>query len=412
MPDVLEQPAPTPDRPPSEALADFDKTFADLEPTPEPTPEPAPTPDPTPKPAPTGRPKDPETGKFVKTEPVAMPEPQKEPQKPTPTATGSDFEPPQVAKPSELRNWAKRMGSRAETAEQQLSRLNQRIKQLEANPQQQSDVRAITEELATTKKRLQEYEGELKVTRYERSGEYKEKYEKPYHNAVQNAYSEVGELLVNVPNPEDPENPRERQATPQDFDEVYALPLGPATKLAKQKFGDAASIVISHVKAIKDASKAALGAVKDHKGKAAEFEQQQTAQQKMIEEGRSRMFGEAAKAIGEKYPNLFAEREGDTAWNESLAKGRNMADLAYSDRKSLSPAQSAILDAQIYARVSAFPGLRQENDKLKADVAKLTKEIEEIRGSAPGRAGGGAPKPETGTDNLTMEQAFDKMVPA
>lgn len=427
MPDVLEPPQPTPPTTPSPALEDFDRTFADLD-TPAPTPEPPPTPTPDETQARATPPKDPATGKFTKTEP-GIPETGTGGKRPLPVEPtrpdidpkgtakadtlpkGTEFTPPQVAKPSELRNWAQRMGTRAEQAEKQLTQLNHKIRELESRQPQHADTKALTEELASTKKRLEEYEGELKVTRYERSGEYKEKYEKPYQNAVRNAYNEVQELLVTVPNPNDPENPQERQATVQDFDEVYGLPLGQATKVAKQKFGDAASIVIQHVKAIKDAKKAAFTAIEEHKGKAAEFEQQQTAQQKMVEEGRSRMFGEAVNAIVEKYKDVFGERDGDTAWNEALAKGRHMADLAFSDRQGLTPAQSAILDAQIHARVSAFPGLRAENSKLKAERDALAKEIEELRGSSPGKTAPAAPKTEAGNDNMPLLDAFDKMVP-
>ncbi len=396
---------------PSAALADFDSTFADLEPstpTPEPTPTPAPAPAPEPTPTPDPKPspaKDPETGKFTKAPETPAPKPEK------PAISTHEFSPPQVAKPSELRGWAQKMGSRAEKAEQQLVQLNRQIQELRSQPQQNTDVQATVAELAATKKRLEEYESELKVTRYERSGEYKDKYEKPYQNAVRNAYNEVGELLVTVPNPADPENPTERQATAQDFDEVYSLPLGPATKLAKQKFGDAASIVIQHVKAIKDARRSAVTAVEEHKGQAQAFEQQQTAQAKMMEEGRSRMFNEALGAISQKYPTLFDQRDGDTAWNEALTKGRSMADLAYGDRSQLTPQQNVILDAQIFARVSAFPALKQHADKLETKLAAMEKELGEIRGSAPGKTAPGAAKPEKATD-LSMEAAFDRDVPA
>lgn len=415
MPDLttLDPPTPTAPPTPSPALEDFDKTFSDLEPSPAPTPEPTPTPEPA-KPTP---PREPETGKFTKADPkptpTPTPEPAKTPEKPEPPKPGTpEFEPPQVAKPSELRSWAKRMGTRAEQAEQNLSRLNAKIRELESRPQQQADTKALTDELAATKKRLEEYEGELKVTRYERSGEYKEKYEKPYQNAVKNAYAEVGELLVNVPNPDDPENPRERQATTADFDEVYQLPLGPATKLAKQKFGDAAPIVIQHVKAIKDAAKAAMGAIEEHKGKSAEFEQQQTAQQKLEQEGRSQMFSQAVQAINQKYPTLFGERDGDSTWNENLNKGRHMADLAFGDRQGLTPQQSAILDAQIHARVSAFPAMRARMDTLEQQLAAKDKEIAELRGSGPGKPGAAPVDTKGTTENLTLDQAFDKFVPA
>lgn len=416
---TLEAPPTATPSTPSPALEDFDRTFADLDTTP----APAPTPAQPSTPAPSERstpPKDPETGKFTKPSdkpepaPAPAPKPQTEAPKPEPPTEApkglQEFDPPQVAKPSELRTWAKRMGSRAEQAERQLSQLNAKIRQLETQ-HPNVDVGALTKELADAKKRLDDYEGELKVTRYERSGEYKDKYEKPYQNAVKSAYNEVGELLVTVPNPNDPDNPQERQATAQDFDEVYALPLGQAAKLARQKFGDSAPIVIGHIKAIKGAAKAALDAIGEHKGKAAEFEQQETAQKRLIEEGRSRMFGEAVNAIVNKYPALFGERDGDSAWNENLNKGRSMADLAYSDRKTLTPAQSAILDAQIHARISAFPALRVENESLKSQLAAKDKEISELRGSGPGKPSSSAPKTESAGE-MTMEAAFDKMVPS
>ncbi len=418
---TLEPPvaAPTPTPTPSPTMDAFDATFNDLEPAAPPTPTPN---EPTTRQAP---PQDPETGKFTRKSDdktgvsetpgagaAASPKVAEKPAVVEPSARTGEFTPPQVAKPSELKSWANRMGERAQKAEKQLVEINRQIKELRANPQQSGDVQALTQELATTKQRLAEHEGELKVTRYERSSEYKDTYEKPYQKAVQNAYGDISELLVAEPNPNDPENPRERQATPADFDEVYQLPLGPATKLAKQKFGDAYTEVLKHRSAVKNAAKTALEAIESHKGKAAEFEQQQTAQQKMEQEGRTRMYGEARQAIAEKYPELFGERDGDTAWNENLNKGRSMADLAFGDRKSLTPQQSVILDAQIHARVSAFPGLRAERDSLKTKVTELEKEVADLRGSAPGKGSPGAVKAGDADMGRSLDQAFDKMVPA
>ena len=424
MPSTLE----SPERSPSPAMSDFDSTFgSDLEPAPAPTP--APTPEPTtetPKPDETQTtrqtpPKDPETGKFTKETKQAVPgsegkgiaksveEPAKAP--PDKPQGVSEFEPPQVAKPNELRNYARKMAGRAQQAEQSISQLRAELNQLKSNPQQSVDTKALTEELASAKKRLEEYEGEIKATRYERSQEYKDKYLTPYQNALQSAQNEVKELLVTVPNPSDPENPQERPATSQDFDEVYSLPIGQAVKLAKAKFGDAASIVIQHVKAIKDASRAAITAVQSHQGQAEQYEQQSVAQKRMIEEGRNRMFTEALQGISQKHPDLFDVKDGDTEWNTALEKGRGMADLAFGDRSQLTPAQSTILDAHIFSRVSSYPAVLNAYRKSAARIAALEKEVSELRGSSPGKPSASAPKPETGDEKLSMEQAFDKFVP-
>src|SRR6185369_13706224 len=182
MPPTLEAPET---RSPSPALSDFDSTFgSDLDPAP--APPPTPTPEPT-QPSPktddtqTTRqtpPKDPETGKFTK--PDVSSQPDSKGKDPATVATPKtadtqpagknlgEFEPPQVAKPNELRNYARKMAGRAQQAEQSISQLRAELNELKANPQQSVDAKALTEELATAKKRLEEYEGELKVTRYER----------------------------------------------------------------------------------------------------------------------------------------------------------------------------------------------------------------------------------------------------
>jgi len=425
MPPTLESPAAPPP-----ALADFDSTFgADLE---APAPPPATVPDPTQEPAKPDEttqtrstpPKDPATGKFTKTE--TKPEVDKTDGQPSegsdkaPATSqsgavsggkSSEFEPPQVAKPNELRNYARKMGSRAEQAEQKYNQLKAELNELKANPQQSVDTKALTEELASAKKRLEYAEGELKVKNYEAHPEYKERYLTPYQNALKNAENEVKELLVTVPNPNDPENPTERPATNADFDEVYSLPLGQAAKLAKAKFGDSAPIVIQHVKAIKDASRAAIMAVQEHRAKSAEHEQQTVAQQKLIEEGRNRMFTEAIQGLSHKHPDLFDAKDGDNEWNTALEKGRNMGDLAFGDRSQLTPAQSAILDAHVYSRISSYPAVLQWARSSDAKVKALEKENAELRGSSPGKPSPSAPKPETGDEKLSMEQAFDKFVP-
>jgi len=398
----------------------FDSTFADLDtapaaaPTPEPTPAPTPTPD---------RPKDPATGKFV-----AKTEKSEEPPKPTtpevvkapekPSEGTPEYQPPMVAKPSELKRWAQKMGDRAQTAEQQLSKLNSRLRELESKPSESVDVKALTDELANTKKRLEEYEGELKVTRYERSGEYKENYEKPYQETVKKAYRKVAELVIREPvkggeldEHGKPTQFNEREATPADLDAVYYAgnPMSRRNK-AKELFGEDWQSATALCDQIREKQEAALEAVQANKGKAQEYEQQQTAQQKMLEEGRSRMFGEAIKAITDKYKDLFGEREGDSTWNDNLHKGRSMADLAYGDRKGLNPQQNAILDAQVHARISGFPALLHEYQNVKSQLADSQKEVAELRGSAPGKGTPAAPKTEE-PSNLTMDQAFDKFVP-
>lgn len=408
-------PSPFP-RSPSPSVSDFDKTFSDLE---EPTPTPDPTPSPDPKAAPETKPeptkgpdKDPLTGKFVpkaEPKPDATPKSEPKPDSKTPPEPADEYTPPTAATPTQLRNFAFAAGRKARKFESEMKQMQGELQKLKSAPH--GDTTALTEQLASANKKIQEYENEARLTRYERSDEYRTKYEAPYQNAVKQAYSDVKELLVSEPDPTNPETPKERQAVASDFDEVYNLPLGPATKLAKQKFGDSAFIVLQHRTAIKQAAKAAMDAVEANKGKATEYEQQQTAQQKLREEANSQMFTEAVSSLQQKYPDWFAPKDGNTEWNDALAKGISMADMAFDPdaRKALTPQQNCILDAQIHMRSAAFAPMKAELTKLRAQVKQLESDIAKARGSAPGETKPSGPAPESGK-RKTWQEEFDEKV--
>ncbi len=435
MPDVLEPPvapaapstlSPTPSSPTMDA---FDQTFSDLEPsTPTPQIQNAPVPETT-RPVPS---KDPATGKFTKQD---KPDDSKtgEPTDKPPVQDGqvdrksddgklgevpkvTEFTPPQVVKPSELKQWAKRMGTRAEQAEQQLAQVNRKLKEIESRPQTSVDVQAVTAELAATKKRLEEHESQLRVTKYERSEHYRDNYEKPYQEVVSKAYRKVAQLVVTEPKPNGqvdengkPTEFNERQATPQDLDAVYYAgnPML-QRRVAKQLFGEDFQTALNLCEGIQEKKESAIKAIEDNKIKATEYEQQQTAQKQLEQEGRSTMFNAAKGAIYQKFTD-FGKRDGDAQWNQGLAKGTYMADLAFSDRQGLTPEQSAILDAQVHARISWFPGLKAERDAFKAERDALKKELEDIRASGPGKPAAGSVKSEA--KHLTLDQAFDEAVP-
>lgn len=396
MPDTLPPPpnAVEPGRSEAPSLSDFDSHFNDLEvsPTPpEPTsPEPAsppPAAPPAPEPTkPTIPPKDPLTGKFTKppekpAEPSTKPATKPEPDHPT---GDEGFEPPGAGTMTQVRGWAIRAGKRLKQAVAEAERLKTELQDAKTTSPN-VDVKALTDQLAQAKKQLESYEGEIRLTKYERSTEYKDKYEKPYQSAVAQAYADVDELIVTEPNADDPEHPHERKATRADFDEIYSMPLGQAGRVAKAKFGDSAFLVLQHRTAIKNAAKAAVAAIEEHKAKATEYEQQQTAQEKLQEEGRSQMLSMGIEAMQKKFPNLFGERDGDNEWNQAIEKGTQIASLAFSDRSNLTSQQSALLDAQVFNRVRGFGALHLDNAKLRAENEKLTKEIADLRGSAPGK---------------------------
>lgn len=327
-------------------------------------------------------------------------------------SAGSEFSPPAVAKPHELRSFATRMGQRAQKAETTLAQLQARITQLEQQPPKQAeDNTALATELAAAKKQLAQYENDLRLTRYERSQEYQTKYQKPYQDAVARAYREVKELIAYEPNPEDPDTPRERAATPQDFDEIYSLPLGQATRLAKAKFGDAAMIVLQHRQTIRQLSESAYAAVEEYKTKASEVENETKAQSAQREAAMSKMFEAAREGHAKRSAELFSERNGDSEGNELLAKGRAFASAVFSGNGGLTENQVVFRDALAYNRLSAYPRILRDLKRAQTELDEAKKTIESLRGSGPGPAKPGAEKAKP-VGNGDIMSAFDAMIPS
>lgn len=410
---------PTPDRPviPEGIAKSFDEAFPDdgMDNPPDPVkpePSPAKTPDKT---TPPDKPEKPEKPPS-KSAPEKPEKPEKGPEPGTPEKSSSEegtseFSPPQVAKPSELRSWANRMGERAKKAESKISTLEARLAQVESQPSKQSeDVSNMAQELAATKKKLAEYEDNLRLTKYERSAEYLEKFQKPYQDAVAAAYRDVQELLVSTPDPQNPENVTEREATAEDFNEVYALPLGQATRLAKQKFGDAATIVLQHRAAIRRLAETAFAAVEDYKKKGLEAETQTKAQQAQQEQAMQRMFDAASQGHAKKFAELLLERDGDQEGNDLLVKGRQFAQSVFAGNDNLSPQQIVTRDAVAFNRLAAYPRLVRDNKKLKMELEELKSTLAEVRGSGPGTPPPSGPKAGAPPSGESWEEAFDRTV--
>lgn len=324
----------------------------------------------------------------------------------------SDFTPPQVGTAKDIKAWATRVGKWAQKMTSKADVLQKRVQELESQPPQQADDASnLAQELASAKKKLDEYENELRLTKFERSSEYKEKFQKPYETAVARAYREVKELIAYEPNPDDPDTPRERAAVPQDFDEIYSLPLGQASRLAKSRFGDSAVIVLQHRQAIRQLAEEAYAAIEEYKTKGNETESQSKAQQAQYDAAMQKMFTAATEGHAKRAPELFSERDGDSEGNDLLAKGRQFAGAVFGGNDGLTPQQIAFRDGMAYNRLAAYPRLLRDNKKLKADLAEAQKAIESIRQSGPG-----IPKPriekksETGYKDALS--AFDEVVPA
>lgn len=374
------------------------------------------TPPPSGTPAPVRTPKAP-------AKPAATPAPAK----PAGTTPPGEFEEvegiqvPRFKKDSEFRGWGLAGYKKAKQLETDLNTLRAQHQQMEQeHPKTKQERDALAARLADIEKNFNETSEQIKYLNYERSSEYKDKYETPYRKAASAAYEAVKQLTVTEPDPTQPPNQdgshptRERPATEADFDEIYQLPLGPAAKLASKKFGpELVGTMMQHWHNIRTLAKDATNALKDWKEKASQREKAES-DQKTIQEGQiQEAWTTVNKRMSEdpRGADLWAEVKDDKEINEAIGQGFALADRRFSnDYAKMSQMEKIVLDASIRHRVAAFYRLRVENQRLKAEHAQALKDLAELRGSGPGEPGtpGGGEQP-AGESKGAMAEFDEKM---
>jgi hypothetical protein len=113
--------------------------------------------------------------------------------------------------------------------------------------------------------------------------------------------------------------------------------------------------------------------------------------------------------IKSKSKDLFDERPDDKEWNEALTKGTQMADAYFGDRTNQTVEQRVVFDAHVRNRIAAFPALVSRMRKLESENAQLAKDLDALRGSAPGEPGSQSPNPPAVESEGAMA-SFDKVL--
>lgn len=261
------------------------------------------------------------------------------------------------------------------------------------------ETKAIIEDSAMAKTRLQELETEIKNLKYERSSEYKDKFEKPLEKAFRSAISEVEQMTVTT-------DEGERAATSQDLTALVRMPTQQAATMAKSMFGDAAAEVLSYRRKILDLDQQRKEAVEEYRTKGAQSEQEQTAHQATETQRLRGVWEQESNGVLEKYPQYFGPEEGDDEGNATLEKGFKLADLAFLGAEGLPPEKLLQIRADIRARAAGFGRMVQRNKRLESKVEALTKELEQYKSSEPGTGGNAGTKQVVEDD---WEASIDKL---
>jgi hypothetical protein len=284
--------------------------------------------------------------------------------------------------------------------------------QAEAAARGSTDTGALGEDLARARADLEAKETELRLLRYEKSDDYRTKFEKPYNDGFARAYRDVGELLVEhggrevVDEATGTKSIVDRQTRPgtkADFNAIYQLPLGEATRKARELFGDSASVVLGWRSKLRDLAEQAASASDEYRTKGAAEEQARTARAAQEREASTRMLSKVSEDLATKYATHFGPDESDPDGNALLERGRSMVEKFFADPSTLSLEDRVILKAQISHRAAAFGRMAARVKARDARIAALEAELAEFKDSTPGKPskpGGGSAKTPSTTPKL------------
>lgn len=273
-----------------------------------------------------------------------------------------------------------------------------------AKPPEDPEKKGLAEKYEFANKRLKEIEDELRLSAYERSQEFKEKWQQPFIDAYQFGRERTAQFKVT-----DAEG-NLRQATPEDFDYVMRITDDEAAaQVAEQMFGGAKAAVILNMrnevhrlmhlrgKALEEAQK--LGGEREKIR--TESEKKQKA---LLNETWNRLNSEAA----EKYPDWFKEKDGDEKGNELLRKGYELVDKVFLGSSDVPPEQQVAMHSAIRNRAAAFGRLAYQLRAANTELAELRKELDSYKESEP-KGGDGAPRTQD-DDSLSWESRLEKLV--
>jgi hypothetical protein len=251
-----------------------------------------------------------------------------------------------------------------------------------------------TEKLTAAEQRLKEVEEELKYTAYERSGEFKEQYVKPYEDAWARAIRDLKGLQVTLA------DGQTREIAWQDVQALANMEPDVRRKTIKEQFPDDVQEVTGHVKSIRelaDKQREALDTFRksgDERARAKVEASQKQLQQMSTQVVQAWTTANQEAPKHEKYGKYFAEVEGDEEGNSLLKKGFEKADAAFSANPldpNLTPDQRAEIVRRQAAqrnRSAAFSRLVHMVEKREARIAELEAKLKEFEASEPGQGNG------------------------
>lgn len=341
----------------------------------------------------------------LKRGPQAQPEAKTEPAKEAPKAEPAKVdapktEPAKAKKPADfLREELDKWKSEAEKAKAEFEEYKKR-------PAPEDTEKAeLKQRYEAIEKKYKEVEDNLRFTNYERSAEYKEKYQKPIEDAFGNAYREIKQLEVTGA------DGNTRLATEDDFNAIARLNTADAIRVSRELFGDAATEVLAHRRAIHALNDQRNKALDEFRAHGAEREKQMSEQrQKQFEELNGKVRSVFAKTFEEttaSKADYLKPREGDDEGNKLLQAAQEEAAKAFDFSGKIPPEEQAARHAKTWFKAAAFDRLERDYSRQSAKIAELEEQLRQYSNSEPTRRGDGSTDPSTKPSGSSMDIAMD-----
>jgi hypothetical protein len=337
---------------------------------------------------------------------AALPTPPKEPDKAPdaktaeksgePKPDGKDKLPPgRPIKPTAQETW-KTLKSRVEQAEA-------KVKEYEANRVPEAERTTLTKRMEEIQRRNEELENHIRFKDYEQSGEFAEKYHKPYEEKFADAMSLFSRIPVI-----DNATGQQRAGNQDDLFELMNLDPVAADARALEMAGGKQGLadrLVAHAEKVSEVLKSRNKALEEAKVKGKEREQQmseqQTRQMKVFE-GKVKEWYAAAEAEWNKYSDAklldtIVREDGkeltpdEIEHNKLVEKGKELARwVSKHPRNAKTPEEAAEIvrrQTAILKRAIHFGPLRRLYKAATKKLAAAEAELAQFRGTTPTTAG-------------------------
>ncbi len=313
-----------------------------------------------------------------------------------PSDTTKTPEPPK--QPEKVKKPADFLREKLSKTEQERDTFKSELEKLKTSaPTEDPEKKSLAEKLQATEARLKQMDDEMRFVNYEKSTEYKDHYEKPYHDAWQSGRNWISRLKANG----DDGNPR--QATAQDFDAMAQMAMqdpDAAANALEAMFGPTkAATIATHITKVLDAGRTMTEALEHYRKEGGVRAQQSQEQQAKLHQELESVWKSAIdpKTVPDKFKPWVLPKGADDQGNpldqdgdELLTRGLAEFDKAQSedarDPRLTLDQRKAIINraAAIRNKAANFPRLVRWIEQRDAKIAELEKALKGYQKSEPG----------------------------